>query len=57
MLYKAMLDHGVFMEGTILKSNMVNPGAQAAAFWLRSSRKPQGEWPSHPNLVVTTLLP
>lgn len=52
-----MLDHGVFMEGTILKSNMVNPGAQAAAFWLRSSRKPQGEWPSHPNLVVTTLLP
>jgi fructose-bisphosphate aldolase class I len=25
-LYKAMLDHGVFMEGTILKSNMVNPG-------------------------------
>eukprot|EP00668_Euglena_longa_P016385 GGOE01020636.1.p1 GENE.GGOE01020636.1~~GGOE01020636.1.p1 ORF type:complete len:560 (+),score=118.86 GGOE01020636.1:32-1681(+) len=26
VLYKAMLDHGVFMEGTILKSNMVNPG-------------------------------
>jgi fructose-bisphosphate aldolase class I len=25
-LYKAMLDHGVFMEGAILKSNMVNPG-------------------------------
>jgi len=25
-LYKAMLDHGVFMEGSILKSNMVNPG-------------------------------
>uniref|UniRef100_A0A7S2HMU7 fructose-bisphosphate aldolase n=1 Tax=Zooxanthella nutricula TaxID=1333877 RepID=A0A7S2HMU7_9DINO len=25
-LYKAMLDHGVFMEGTILKTNMVNPG-------------------------------
>eukprot|EP00854_Cymbomonas_tetramitiformis_P007575 gene7575-9021_t len=26
VLYKAMLDHGVFMEGSILKSNMVNPG-------------------------------
>ena len=25
-LYKAMLDHGVFMEGALLKSNMVNPG-------------------------------
>ncbi|GAB5362094.1 hypothetical protein AAMO2058_000768800 [Amorphochlora amoebiformis] len=25
-LYKAMLDHGVYMEGTILKVNMVNPG-------------------------------
>lgn len=25
-LYKAMLEHGVFMEGTILKTNMVNPG-------------------------------
>merc|ERR1712176_1108643 len=24
-LYKAMLDHGVYMEGTILKTNMVNP--------------------------------
>jgi fructose-bisphosphate aldolase class I len=26
VLYKAMLDHGVYMEGTILKTNMVNPG-------------------------------
>lgn len=26
VLYKAMLDHGVYMEGTILKVNMVNPG-------------------------------
>mmetsp|Transcript_28763 Transcript_28763/g.37764 ORF Transcript_28763/g.37764 Transcript_28763/m.37764 type:complete len:402 (+) Transcript_28763:69-1274(+) len=26
VLYKAMLDHGVYMEGCILKSNMVNPG-------------------------------
>jgi len=25
-LYKAMLEHGVFMEGAILKSNIVNPG-------------------------------
>mmetsp|Transcript_19795 Transcript_19795/g.32064 ORF Transcript_19795/g.32064 Transcript_19795/m.32064 type:complete len:361 (+) Transcript_19795:203-1285(+) len=25
-LFKAMLDHGVYMEGAILKSNMVNPG-------------------------------
>mmetsp|Transcript_7288 Transcript_7288/g.12837 ORF Transcript_7288/g.12837 Transcript_7288/m.12837 type:complete len:399 (+) Transcript_7288:116-1312(+) len=25
-LYKAMLDHGVYMEGAMLKSNMVNPG-------------------------------
>lgn len=25
-LYKACLDHGVFMEGTVLKSNIVNPG-------------------------------
>ncbi|CAE7518036.1 FBPA [Symbiodinium natans] len=25
-LYKAMIDHGVFMEGAVLKSNMVNPG-------------------------------
>lgn len=25
-LYKAMLDHGVYMEGSILKVNMVNPG-------------------------------
>ena len=25
-LYKAMLEHGVFMEGCILKVNMVNPG-------------------------------
>ena len=26
VLYKAMLDHGVFMEGAILKSNIINPG-------------------------------
>jgi len=26
VLYKAMLDHGVYMEGAILKANMVNPG-------------------------------
>uniref|UniRef100_A0A7S1UGC3 fructose-bisphosphate aldolase n=2 Tax=Phaeomonas parva TaxID=124430 RepID=A0A7S1UGC3_9STRA len=26
MLYKAMLEHGVFMEGSVLKTNMVNPG-------------------------------
>ncbi|KAJ8613781.1 hypothetical protein CTAYLR_008861 [Chrysophaeum taylorii] len=25
-LYHAMLEHGVYMEGTILKANMVNPG-------------------------------
>eukprot|EP00929_Paragymnodinium_shiwhaense_P000848 TRINITY_DN101053_c0_g1_i1.p1 TRINITY_DN101053_c0_g1~~TRINITY_DN101053_c0_g1_i1.p1 ORF type:complete len:489 (-),score=104.45 TRINITY_DN101053_c0_g1_i1:101-1483(-) len=25
-LYRAMLDHGVYMEGSILKTNMVNPG-------------------------------
>jgi len=25
-LYKAMLEHGVYMEGTILKTNIVNPG-------------------------------
>eukprot|EP00192_Tetraselmis_astigmatica_P005643 CAMPEP_0117667872 /NCGR_PEP_ID=MMETSP0804-20121206/11216_1 /TAXON_ID=1074897 /ORGANISM="Tetraselmis astigmatica, Strain CCMP880" /LENGTH=442 /DNA_ID=CAMNT_0005475663 /DNA_START=18 /DNA_END=1346 /DNA_ORIENTATION=+ len=25
-LYKACLDHGVYMEGTVLKSNIVNPG-------------------------------
>lgn len=25
-LFKAMLDHGVFMEGAVLKSNIVNPG-------------------------------
>ncbi|CAM9215665.1 unnamed protein product [Discosporangium mesarthrocarpum] len=25
-LYKAMIDHGVFMEGSTLKPNMVNPG-------------------------------
>jgi len=25
-LFKAMLDHGVFMEGCVLKSNIVNPG-------------------------------
>jgi len=25
-LYKEMLEHGVYMEGTILKTNMVNPG-------------------------------
>lgn len=25
-LYKAMLEHGVYMEGTILKTNLVNPG-------------------------------
>ncbi|CAE8735614.1 unnamed protein product, partial [Polarella glacialis] len=25
-LYKAMLEHGVFLEGSILKTNMVNPG-------------------------------
>merc|ERR1719230_1011042 len=29
-LYKAMLDHGVFMEGSLLKSNMVNPGKDCA---------------------------
>jgi len=27
-LYKACLDHGVYMEGCILKSNIVNPGKQ-----------------------------
>ena len=27
-LYKGMLDHGVFMEGALLKSNMVNPGKE-----------------------------
>jgi fructose-bisphosphate aldolase class I len=26
VLYKAMLEHGVYMEGTILKTNLVNPG-------------------------------
>jgi len=26
VLYRAMLEHGVYMEGTILKTNMVNPG-------------------------------
>ena len=26
MLYRAMLEHGVFMEGCVLKSNIVNPG-------------------------------
>jgi fructose-bisphosphate aldolase class I len=26
VLFKAMLDHGVYMEGALLKSNMVNPG-------------------------------
>jgi len=25
-LYKAMLDHGVYMEGSIMKTNLVNPG-------------------------------
>ncbi|CAK0861435.1 unnamed protein product, partial [Prorocentrum cordatum] len=25
-LYKAMLDHGVFMEGCVMKTNLVNPG-------------------------------
>ena len=25
-LYKSMLDHGVYMEGAVLKSNIVNPG-------------------------------
>jgi fructose-bisphosphate aldolase class I len=25
-LYKAMLEHGVYMEGSILKTNLVNPG-------------------------------
>lgn len=25
-LYKAMLDHGVYMEGTTLKPNLINPG-------------------------------
>ncbi len=26
VLYRNMLEHGVFMEGCILKSNIVNPG-------------------------------
>lgn len=26
LLYRALLEHGVFMEGVILKSNIVNPG-------------------------------
>ena len=26
MLFKSMVDHGVYMEGALLKSNMVNPG-------------------------------
>lgn len=29
-LYKACLDHGVYMEGTVLKSNVVNPGKKCA---------------------------
>lgn len=29
-LYKAMIDHGVFMEGATLKPNMVNPGRACA---------------------------
>jgi fructose-bisphosphate aldolase class I len=29
-LFKAMLDHGVYMEGAVLKSNMVNPGKDCA---------------------------
>jgi len=29
-LYKAMLDHGVFMEGATLKPNIVNPGRDCA---------------------------
>jgi fructose-bisphosphate aldolase class I len=30
VLYRAMLEHGVFMEGAILKSNIVNPGKKCA---------------------------
>merc|ERR1712078_835674 len=29
-LYKAMLDHGVYMEGSTLKPNIVNPGRDCA---------------------------
>lgn len=29
-LYKAMVDHGVYMEGSTLKPNMVNPGRDCA---------------------------
>jgi len=29
-LYKAMLDHGVYMEGSIMKTNLVNPGLSCA---------------------------
>ena len=29
-LFKAMLDHGVYMEGAVLKSNVVNPGRSCA---------------------------
>jgi fructose-bisphosphate aldolase class I len=29
-LFKAMLDHGVYMEGAVLKSNIVNPGKSCA---------------------------
>ena len=30
-LFKAMIDHGVYMAGTILKSNIVNPGRDCIA--------------------------
>lgn len=45
-LYKAMLDHGVFMEGTTLKPNMVNPGRGCKG---KSTAKEIGE------ATVTTL--
>lgn len=45
-LYKAMLDHGVFMEGATLKPNMVNPGRGCKG---KSTAKEIGE------ATVTTL--
>jgi fructose-bisphosphate aldolase class I len=40
VLYRALHEHGVFMEGVILKSNIVNPGRQCPVpyRWVRLQR-------------------
>ena len=48
VLYRAMLEHGVFMEGAVLKSNIVNPGRKCPVAYSVNDIAQVGELCAHP---------